>query len=101
MLFAVKNLNFYQTNTSVCGMNTRQQNKLHISAVRLSSIQRDVYYSSVKIFNQLPQRIFKFHNYIHTCKTLLRDYLVRYAFYYIEEFHSIEFHSAGHNDVDI
>jgi len=30
MLFAVKNLNIYQTSTSVHSMNTRQQNKLHI-----------------------------------------------------------------------
>jgi len=29
MLFAVKNLNIYQTNSSVHGMNTRQHNKLH------------------------------------------------------------------------
>ena len=59
MVFAVKNLNIYQTKSSVHGMNTRQQNKLHIPSVRLSSIQRGVCYSSVKIFNQLPQNIFK------------------------------------------
>jgi len=76
-LFAIKNLTIYQTNSSVHGMNTRQQNKLHIPSVRLSSIQRDVYYSSVKIFNQLPQNIFKYCNNIHTFKTLLRDYLVK------------------------
>ena len=38
MLFAVKNLNIYQTKTSIHGMNTRQQNKLYIPSVRLSSI---------------------------------------------------------------
>jgi len=37
MLFAVKNLNIYQTNCSVHGMNTRQHNKLHTPSVRLSS----------------------------------------------------------------
>jgi len=47
MLFAVKNLNIYHINSSDHGVNTRQQNKLHIPSVRLSSIQRDVYYSSV------------------------------------------------------
>ena len=30
MLFAVKNLNIYQTNSCVHGMNARQQNELHI-----------------------------------------------------------------------
>jgi len=76
-------------------MNTRQQNKLHLTSVRLSSIQRGVCYSFVKIFNQLPQNIFKYCSNIHTFKTLLRDYLVKNVFYSIEEFLS-----AGHNNVD-
>jgi len=76
-------------------MNTRQQNKLHTPSVRLSSIQGGVYYSSVKIFNQLPQNIFKYFNNIHTFKTLLRDCLVKNAFYSIGEVLS-----AGHNNVD-
>jgi len=91
MLFAVKNLHIDQTNSYVHGMNKRQHTKLHIPSVRLSSIQRGVHYSSVKIFNQLPQNIFKYCNNIHTFKTLLRDYLVKNAFYSI---------SAGHNNVD-
>jgi len=95
MVSAIKNLNIYQTNSSVHGMNTRQQNKLHIPFVRLSSIQRGVCYSCVKIFNWLPQNIFKYYNNIHTFKTLLRDYLVENAFYSIEEFPS-----DGHNNVD-
>ena len=77
MLFAVKNPYIYQTNMSVHGMNTRQQNKLHITLVRLSSMQRGIYYSSVKIFNQLPQNIFKFHNSVRIFKTLLRYYFVK------------------------
>jgi hypothetical protein len=96
MLFAVTNLNIYQTNSSVHGMNTRQQNKLHIPSGRLSSIRRGVYYSPVKIFIQLPQNILNFCNNIHTFMTVLSDYLVKNAFFSIEEFLS-----AGHNDVDI
>jgi len=98
MLFAISNLNIYQTNSSVHGMNTRQKNKLHIGlpSVSLSSIQRGVYYSSVKIFNQLPQNIFKYCNNIHSLKTLLRDHVVKHAVYSIDEFLSV-----GHNDVDI
>jgi hypothetical protein len=80
---------------SVHGINRRQQNKLHIPLVRLSSIQRGVCYSSVKIFNQLPQNIFKYCNKIHPFKILLRDYLVKNAFYSIEELLS-----TCHNNVD-
>jgi hypothetical protein len=95
MLFTVKDLSIYPANASVHGMNTRQQNKLHIPSVRLSSVHRGACYSSVKIFNQLPQNIFKYCKNIHTFKTLLRDYLVKNAFYSNEEFLS-----AGHNNVD-
>ena len=55
MLFDLKDLNIYQIN----------------------SIQRGVYYSSVKMFSQLTQNVFKFHNNIHTFKTLLHNYLVQ------------------------
>ena len=64
--------------------------------MQTSSIQRCVYHSSVKIFKQLPQNIFKYYNNILTFKTLLRGYFVKNAFYSIQEFLSI-----GHNDVDI
>jgi hypothetical protein len=96
MLFAVNKLNIFQTNSSVHGINTRQQSKLHIPSVRLSSIQRGIYYSSVKIFNQLPQYVVKYYTKIHNFKNFLRDYLVQNYFYSIEEFLS-----AGHNNVDI
>ena len=96
MLFAFKNLNIFQTNSSVHGMNKRQQNKLHISSLSLPSIQRVVYYSSVKIFKQVPQNILKLCYHMHIFKILLRDYLFKKAFYFMREFLS-----AGHNDVDI
>jgi len=79
----------YQTNPSVYVKHTRQQNKLLIPLVRLYSIQRGVYYSSVKILNQLPQNIFKFHH-IHIFKTSLWVYPVKNAFYSIEEFFSTD-----------
>jgi len=37
MLFAVKNINIYQTNSSFHDVNAMQQNKLHITSVRLFS----------------------------------------------------------------
>jgi hypothetical protein len=86
MLFVVKNPKIYQTNTSVHGRNTRQQNKLYVPSVRSSTIQRGVYYSSVKIFNHLLQNISKLHNNIHIFKTMLKNYLVKNAFYSINEF---------------
>ena len=67
-------------------MNTRQQNKPRVPLVRHYSMQRDVYYSIVKIFSHLPQNIFKFHINLHIFQILLRDHPVKNAFYFIEEF---------------
>jgi hypothetical protein len=86
MLFSVKNPHIYQTNTSVHGMNTRQQNKLHVPSVRLYSMQRAVYYSTIKIFNHLPENIFKFHNNLHIFKILLRDHLLKMPFISLRNF---------------
>jgi hypothetical protein len=47
---------------------------------------RGIYYSSVKIFNHLLQNISKRHNNIHIFKTMLRNYLVKNAFYSIDKF---------------
>jgi hypothetical protein len=88
MLFVIKNRKIYQTNTSVHGRNTRQQNKLHVPSVRSSTIQRAVYYSSIKVFNHLPQNISELHNNVHIFKTMLRNYLVKNAFYSSDEFFS-------------
>jgi hypothetical protein len=93
LMLVVKNLNIYQTKPSVHSIQTRQQNKLHIPSVLLSSIWRGVYHSSIKIFNQFPQNVFKFNNNIRTFKTLIRDYLLK-------NFIPMgEFLSTGNNDV--
>ena len=74
MLIAVKNPHFHQSN-SVQGMNTGQQNKLRVPSVRLSTKQKRVCCSPVKIFKQLLQNIFKFHNNIHTVRAVLTELL--------------------------
>jgi len=71
-------------------------NKRHCRHDGVSAVPHLIlqHYSSVKIFNQLPQNVFKYCNNIHNFKTLLRGYLVKNAFYSIEEFLSV-----GHNNV--
>ncbi|PNF18312.1 hypothetical protein B7P43_G14496, partial [Cryptotermes secundus] len=57
MLFVVRNHNVYQTNNAIHHIRTKQFEKLHVSSVRLSWIQRGVLYSSIIIYNNLPQNI--------------------------------------------
>jgi len=51
-------------------------------------LQWGVYYSSIKIFNHFQKIYLKFTTNLHIFKILLRDYLVKNAFYFIEEFFS-------------
>jgi hypothetical protein len=57
MMFIVRNHYIYRTNNFIHNINTRQQEKLHVSSVRLSLIQRGVLYSSIIIYNNLPKNI--------------------------------------------
>jgi hypothetical protein len=54
MMFVVNNFEKFQTNFSVHRVNTRNNAHLHRPIVNLSSYQRGVYYSGVKLFSSLP-----------------------------------------------
>jgi hypothetical protein len=86
MSFVVNNPSIYLTNTSIHGLNTRQQEKLHVHFVRLSASKKGVHYSSIKIFNHLSFTITKYKSDTRKSKTALKRYLVDNAFYSIKEF---------------
>jgi hypothetical protein len=57
MTFVVNNFDKFQTNNSLYMINTRRNDHLHLPIMHLSSYQRGVYYSGVKLFNILPSNI--------------------------------------------
>jgi hypothetical protein len=57
MIFVVNNFDKFQTSNSVHGVNTRYNEHFHRPITHLSSYQRGVYYSGVKLFNSLPINI--------------------------------------------
>jgi hypothetical protein len=59
-MFVVRNRNFYQTNNNIHRINTRRFGMLYVPSVRLSSIKRGALYSSIMVFNDLPQNIFNY-----------------------------------------
>jgi hypothetical protein len=90
MMFVVNNVDEFQTNSSVHGINTRCKIQLHIPSIRLSSIEKGVTYSSVKISNSLPSDILKLQIDKLIFKSALRRYLLTHVFYSVEEFSSLE-----------
>jgi hypothetical protein len=72
ILFVVDNMYYFQTNSSVHEINTRNKNQLTLPSVRLSAIQRGTTYSATKIFNKLPPWISGLKNYYIVFKPALR-----------------------------
>ena len=75
MMFVVDNQKHFQTNLSVHGFGTRNQNQLYLPISSLLCFQISMFYSAMKIFNSLPNNIKNFkndrvHSNIALCKYL-------------------------------
>jgi hypothetical protein len=86
VMFVVGNPDIYQTNYILHGTNMRQKNKLHIPSVKLSAIQKGIFYSSIKVFNALPSNIVDLQNNTSRFRNNLRRYLAMNVFYSVDEF---------------
>jgi len=58
LMFVVNNPDNSQTNFSICCINMRHKNQVHIPLRKYSSIQKGFTFSSIKIFNTAPASIF-------------------------------------------
>jgi hypothetical protein len=54
MMFVARNRELFVTNANVHNFPTRSHNDLHLPIANLCVFQKGVYYSGVKIFNNLP-----------------------------------------------
>jgi hypothetical protein len=86
MLFIVDNLEDFQTNAYIHGLDTRNKNQSHLPIVNLSCAQKGVAYCGIKIFNNLPSNIQIHRNDRKKFKTKLYGYLIKHSFYSITEF---------------
>jgi hypothetical protein len=86
MTFVVNKSDKIQTNNSIYIINTRRNDHLHLPITHLSSYQRGVYYSGVKLFNSLPSIILALNNDQNQFRVVLRSYLQSHSFYSIDEF---------------
>jgi hypothetical protein len=65
---------------------TRSCNNYHVSQANLTTYQKRVYYSGLKIFNNLPNDIKKFSYNSKQFKIALKQFLTMHSFYSVEEF---------------
>jgi hypothetical protein len=59
MMFSVNNLDNFQANCVVHGMNIRAKHQFHRPTVNLPCIQKGVFYSDINIFYSLPPLYFE------------------------------------------
>jgi hypothetical protein len=85
MMFVINNLEKFQTNPSIHGINTRNSAQLQRPITNLSSYQRGVYYSGIKLFSSLPINIINLKNDKKQFRIALRSYLQTHSFYSVEE----------------
>ena len=87
-MFVIKIPDKCQTNISINNKDVRQKkNQLHLQSDRLSSVQKDFYYSSTRLFDKLPPRIVILYGNTMALKNS-KNISHKNAFYSINEFMS-------------
>jgi hypothetical protein len=67
-------------------MNTRQKYNYHLPSSNLSLYQKGVYFTGIKVFNNLPQSIKNLSKDTKQFKSALKNYLHAHSFYSIDEY---------------
>jgi hypothetical protein len=80
-MLVVKNFNIYKLNTVIHSVNIRQGSQLHFPANKLPEVQKVVYYSRIRIFNNLPQSIMNLLIDIMKFKQALKGFFLLVHFF--------------------
>jgi hypothetical protein len=85
LLFVSKNWKLFTTNHDAHNLQTRHRNDLHLPTSTLTLYQKGVYYSGIKLFNNLLRNIKEIVGSRKQFKIALRRYLVTHCIYEMEE----------------
>jgi hypothetical protein len=88
-IHVVENLDNFQRNTDVHNLNTRRKYDLHMPNMNLTCYQKGVYYTGIKLFNNLPPTIKNLNHDIKVFKPALKDYILTHS-YSVDDFTSVE-----------
>jgi len=81
-----KNKHLFSTNYQIHNVRTRFKTNLHPPIANLTKIQKGVYYSGIKIFNNLPHNIKDLANETKLFWNALKRFLPSNPFYNSEEY---------------
>jgi len=87
MTFVVENMSLFRVNSEMRGINARQNFNLCQAQGNLKLYQKGVYYSGLKVFNNLPPNIKKLFSDVKRFKLEVGKYLHLKSFYTLEEYY--------------
>jgi hypothetical protein len=88
MMFVARNSELFATNANVHNFPARSHSDLHLPIANLSVFQKGIYYSGVKIFNNLPADLKQTFYDIYKFKKALKKFLLDNSLYSREEYYS-------------
>jgi hypothetical protein len=86
MIFIIKHEHQFIVNSEIHNINTRQQSNLHQPAPNLTGFKHGIYYSGVKIYNNLPPHIKQLSDDPRTFELKFKNFLYFHSFYSEEYF---------------
>jgi hypothetical protein len=88
LLFIVKHKDNFSLNSDIHTINTRYNSNLHVPPANLTTYQKGVHFSGVKIFNHLPPTIKNLYNNKKQFQATLKKFLLNNSFYSLEEYYN-------------
>jgi hypothetical protein len=85
-IFMIKNKHLYNTSNQIHSVYTRFKTNLHPPIADLTKFQKVVYYSGIKLYNNLPRDIKDLANEITLFWNALKRLLLINSFYNSEEY---------------
>jgi len=79
-------IRFFSTNYQIPNVHTGFKTNLLPPIVNLTKSQKGVYYSGIKIFNNLPHNVIDLANEIKLFQKALKKFLLTNSFYNSEEY---------------
>jgi hypothetical protein len=85
-MFIVKNKHQFTLNSEIHNISTRQHSNFHQPTPNLTGFKQGIYYSGVKIFNNLPSHIKQLSDNPRIFKLKFKNFLYLHSFYLLEEY---------------
>ena len=89
-IFVIKNKHLFYTNNQIHSIHTRFKTNLHQPIANLTQYQKGVYYSGIKIFNNLPHDIKDLANEIILFQNVLKRFSLINSFYNSDEYFNFQ-----------